>query len=408
MTVQAIGTTNLVLKGKDGLKNYQTLKIDGDAKKDDAPLEISFDGKDYSRRKIKVNGKEEVIYILKNEKPKAVEAKVAEKYTDEKPDGEDDGEISWSEKLWSMGKGIIKPFKDMFNFSNKKETFKSCLKIAAGIGLAVASIAFPVVGLALAGVGAVVGGATLATGIVQANKSKKDADTRNAYENIGNGAFTLITSLLGFKAMKNSIATKASAIDNANAAAATATGSAAPATQINQLGHISGSSTIKTGIMPNAAQKIKNLAGVVKPEVKPTLDTLNGIKQYNTSGLGLAKISCDTGITANQLQYLNNINAVNAYVREANMALNAKDITAAYTAAQKLRTIIPHIDPTVIEANKDTISNAIQLAENISSISKVTTSVKGTAKVIGVTGAGVENMFAASEADKLQAYEFAS
>ncbi len=408
-SVRAIDNSTAVFKGEDGFKTYKTLKIKGDANKDDAPIEIKFGGHIYSRLEIEKNGKKEIMYVCTDEEPEVVEGKEAEKYTTEKAceDGKDDGEISWGEKLWSMGKGIVKPFKSMFNFSNTKETWKSIGKIGLAVGIGALSIAFPVVGLVLAGVGAVIGGATLTKGIVDANRSKKDADTKAAYENIGNGAFTMITSLLGFKAMRNSIATKASAIDSANAASATATATAGAA-KINQIGQVTNSTTIKTGILANTVTKAKNAVTAVKPQINPTLKTLKGIKTYNTKGLGLAKLSCDTNITAEQLPSLTNINAINDCVREASQALNTKDITAAYTAAQKLKTIIPYLDDAVVQANPDVIKNAVQLTQAISAIPKVTASVKGTTAVIAANGSGVENMFTKPETQKIQAYDFAS
>lgn len=402
--VRAIGTSTAVLNGEDGLKTYKTLKVRGDKQSSNAPLEIKFEGHRYFKQEVEKNGKKEIMYVCVDEDPTDLKEPEAAKYSTEKTcaDGKDDGEISWEEKLWSMGKGIIKPFKDMFNFSSTKETWKSIGKIALAGTLIGLSVAFPAVGLVLAGVGAIMGAATLTTGIVQANKSKKDADTKAAYENIGNGTFTLLTSLLGFKAMKNSIATKATAIDKANIAA-TPAGSAAPA-QINQIGGAANSATIKTGILPGAVDKVKNIASVVKPEIKPTLSTLKAVNTYNTKGLALAKISCDTGITADQLSTINNLSTVNAYVSEAQSALTAKDITTAFTAAQKLKTLLPFLSDADKASNE--AKAALELANAISSIPKVTASIKGTTAVVAANGANTENMFIPRETQKLQAYSF--
>lgn len=137
-------------------------------------------------------------------------------------DGKDDGKIGLFSKIGhaikGVGKSITNGIKGMF--TNKEGKF-SIGKTLLSIGTVAACVAFPAVGVGLCAVGAVSGAVQIGKGISAASKATTDAEAKEAWQNIGAGAFTVAASVAGAKA-----GIKATA----NAAAATKAGS-----QLNSL-----------------------------------------------------------------------------------------------------------------------------------------------------------------------------
>ncbi len=127
-------------------------------------------------------------------------------------DGADDGKIGVFSALGNIvegaGKSIVNGIKGAFTDSNGNF---SPLKTAATIGIGAACVAFPAVGLALAGVGVVTGGVKFATGVATALNSDTDAEAKDAWEQVGEGALTTGLSAVGVKASMGAIQTSSTA-----------------------------------------------------------------------------------------------------------------------------------------------------------------------------------------------------
>lgn len=109
-------------------------------------------------------------------------------------DGADDGKISIKESFKHFVKGFISPIKMLF---------KDPKSIITGIGIIAAGAAltslFPPILPALVAFGVLTGVLQTARGVKDAVKAKADFQAEKAYEKIGEGSFTLITSTIGAK-----------------------------------------------------------------------------------------------------------------------------------------------------------------------------------------------------------------
>ena len=135
-------------------------------------------------------------------------------------DGNDDGKIGFFSAIGNaiegIGKGIVKGIKGMF--TNKEGKF-SLGKTLLSVGLAALCICVPAVGAVACGIGCVVGAVQAGKGIYNAATAETDAQAKAAWENIGEGTATAVSSYFGAKAsvgaMKAaSTAAKASTVDD--------------------------------------------------------------------------------------------------------------------------------------------------------------------------------------------------
>ena len=127
-------------------------------------------------------------------------------------DGVDDGKIGVASALGNIvegaGKSIINGIKGAFTDS---EGNFSILKTLGTIGVGAACVAFPAVGLVLAGVGVVTGGAKLATGVANAMNAETDAEAKDAWEQVGEGGLTAGLSAVGVKASLGAVQSSSTA-----------------------------------------------------------------------------------------------------------------------------------------------------------------------------------------------------
>ena len=127
-------------------------------------------------------------------------------------DGADDGKIGVASALGNIvegaGKSIINGIKGAFTDS---EGNFSILKTLGTIGVGAACVAFPAVGLVLAGVGVVAGGAKLATGVANAMNAETDAEAKDAWEQVGEGGLTAGLSAVGVKASLGAVQSSSTA-----------------------------------------------------------------------------------------------------------------------------------------------------------------------------------------------------
>ena len=121
-------------------------------------------------------------------------------------DGKDDGKVGFLSALGNIvegaGKSILNGIKGMF--TDKEGNF-SLLQTAKTVALGAACIAFPAVGLAACGIGAVTGGIKLVNGVSTALNAKTDAEAKDAWEAVGDGGLTVGMSVLGAKASYNAV-----------------------------------------------------------------------------------------------------------------------------------------------------------------------------------------------------------
>lgn len=116
-------------------------------------------------------------------------------------DGNDDGKIGFFSAIGHAVKGAVKGVANGIKgcFTNSEGKFslgKTLLTVATGA----LCIAFPAVGLVACGVGAVMGGVNLCKGVYNAATAETDAEAKDAWEQIGDGTFTVASSVLGAKA----------------------------------------------------------------------------------------------------------------------------------------------------------------------------------------------------------------
>lgn len=131
-------------------------------------------------------------------------------------DDKDDGKIGfWAAAgnlIQGVGKGLVNGIVGCF--TNKEGKF-SLGKTLFSLGAAAVCIAFPAVGLVACGIGAVLGGAKVIGGIKNVFSAQNDAQAKQAWENIGEGGFTVASSVLGAKASYKAIGkTSTAAVDD--------------------------------------------------------------------------------------------------------------------------------------------------------------------------------------------------
>lgn len=110
--------------------------------------------------------------------------------------GQDDGKISFGEKVVNFGKGLIKPIKNMFSSpKNIAITALSALGAAALIVLT-GGAAAPV----MVGAGIIGGGVQIVKGMKKQAEAVTDAQAAAAWQDMGSGTFAVGASIAGAKA----------------------------------------------------------------------------------------------------------------------------------------------------------------------------------------------------------------
>lgn len=116
-------------------------------------------------------------------------------------DGKDDGKIGLFSAIGNaikgVGKTIVNGVKGMFTNSEGKFSLGKTL---LSVGTAALCIAVPAVGVAACAVGGVMGAVQVGKGIYNAATADTDAEAKEAWQNIGGGAFTVAASAVGAKA----------------------------------------------------------------------------------------------------------------------------------------------------------------------------------------------------------------
>ena len=172
-------------------------------------------------------------------------------------DGVDDGKIGVASALGNIvegaGKSIINGIKGAFTDS---EGNFSILKTLGTIGVGAACVAFPAVGLVLAGVGVVAGGAKLATGVANAMNAETDAEAKDAWEQVGEGGLTAGLSAVGVKASLG-------AVQSSSTAGALASFKQSSTLSQNPVGYVKALGQDMVSSTVNNFNKIKSTAATV-------------------------------------------------------------------------------------------------------------------------------------------------
>lgn len=112
-------------------------------------------------------------------------------------DGKDDGKIGADEACVSAFKGIAKMVVSPITEALKGNFVPAAV---AGAGALAIGLLGPAGVIGASVVGLVGGGVQLYNGITKANSAKTDGEAKQAFEEIGQGGFATVTSLLGLKA----------------------------------------------------------------------------------------------------------------------------------------------------------------------------------------------------------------
>ena len=115
--------------------------------------------------------------------------------------------MPWYQRTWkavkAMGKGVFKMGVDFLGFENGKFNLKKCLKnvgiAAVAIGACFIPVAGPIISTALIATGVVAGTVKTGIGISKAVKAETAVERDRAFEDIGAGAFTAVSSAIGLK-----------------------------------------------------------------------------------------------------------------------------------------------------------------------------------------------------------------
>ncbi len=124
-----------------------------------------------------------------------MEAKSSDSFKKVVKNPDDDGKISFKEKMINFGKGIIKPIKTMFSSPKNVAITAVSALAAAGIIAATGGAAAPV----MVAAGLLGGVFQIGKGIYRQIKAKTDDEARNAWQDMGSGTFAVGVSALGAK-----------------------------------------------------------------------------------------------------------------------------------------------------------------------------------------------------------------
>lgn len=173
---------------------------------------------DYSQwRKLNSGNENEVVIsnvATVEAKPDTYVSNSSEKCTD----GKDDGKIGFLSALGNtvkgVGKTVVNGVKGMFTNSEGKFSLGKTL---LSVGTAAVCVAVPAVGVAACAIGGVMGAVQVGKGVYNAANAETDAEAKEAWQNIGGGAFTVAASVVGAKAGVKGMKTAAAKTDAGSA-----------------------------------------------------------------------------------------------------------------------------------------------------------------------------------------------
>lgn len=275
-------------------------------------------------------------------------------------DGNDDGKIGLfsavGNAIKGVGKTIANGVKGMF--TNKEGKF-SLGKTLLTVATAAACVAFPAVGLAACVVGGTMGAIQVGKGIYNAATAETDAEAKQAWQNIGGGAFTVAASVVGAKASVKAVQNSAG-----SASALAQLDDTASATQkLSALGKDMVTSTKNSA--KNVAAGAKNFAATAKAKAKTAANDVkvaisDAKAAYNKSAIGQAKAALKA---AQEAGNADDIAAAEAALKAAKAATKDAAKQAGLEAGKKAGVKAVEIGKKV--KGSITKDNAVKLWNNI-------------------------------------------
>lgn len=258
----------------------------------------------------------------------AVSAETGNTCTDEK----DDGKIGFFSAIGHAVKGAVKGVVNAVKgcFTNKEGKF-SLGKTLLTVATAAVCIAFPAVGLVAAGIGCVVGAVKTGVGIYNAATATTDAQAKDAWENVGDGALTVAVSVAGAKASYGAVQ---------------ATAAKSGATAVSQLGEDASLLTKAGALGKDMVTSTKNQAGIVKSVASDAAE----VAKIESLRAQVAKIDTKGALTDEEL----------ALVRE----LEAREAFMTDSVASKVGTVDDALGTVRSAKDKVTIENAKSVIQN--------------------------------------------
>lgn len=236
-------------------------------------------------------------------------------------DGKDDGKIgifsAIGNAIKGVGKTVVNGVKGMFTDSNGNFSLGKTL---LSVGTAAACIAFPAVGVAACAIGGVMGAVQVGKGIYNATTATTDAEAKEAWQNIGGGAFTVAASVTGAKA-------GVKAVKNTSTA--------------NALSSLDDTATLgqkAAALGKDMVSSTKNQYNTVKTSATAYANAAK-VKYAETQA---SKIDTSTALTADELHTINNAKYQKMFASDDTLAaLNKMDkvsnTTKSYANAAKVK-----------------------------------------------------------------------
>lgn len=217
-------------------------------------------------------------------------------------DGANDGKIGIS-AVYHLGKGVVNGVvngvKGMFTDSNGKFSLSKTLLT---VGMGALCVAFPAVGAVACGIGAVSGGMQLVNGIKgvsEATKNMSDAQAKEAWENIGEGASTVVGCVAGAKAsigaMKSaSTAAKIGTLDDTAQVIDDLTGAVSKADDVATILKKNGINNVDEVLEGVDLTKVDDIVSAINTKGKTSAlsqvdDSLTGMKKITETAKALGK-----------------------------------------------------------------------------------------------------------------------
>ena len=281
-------------------------------------------------------------------------------------DGKDDGKIGLfsavGNAIKGVGKTIANGVKGMFTDS---EGNFSLGKTLLSVGAAAACIAFPAVGVVACAVGGTMGAIQVGKGIYNAATADTDAEAKQAWQEIGGGAFTVAASVTGAKASIKAVQSSAG-----NASALAQLDDTASATQkLSALGK---------DMVTSTKNSAKNVSAAAKQAASSVKSTLKDVKAKASDAIANGKA------TASEVKAMYNESAVGqaeTALKAAKASGNADDIAAAEAALKTAKADAKALaKETLAELADDVKSSAKAKASEVASNVKSTLTKENAAK----------------------------
>lgn len=293
--------------------------------------------------------------------------------TEKCTDGKDDGKIGIFSAIGNavkgVGKTIVNGVKGMFTNSEGKFSLGKTL---LSLGTAAVCVAFPAVGVAACAIGGAMGAVQVGKGIYNAATATTDAEAKEAWQNIGGGAFTVAASVTGAKAGVKAVK---------NTSTANALSSLDDTATLGQKAVALGKDMVSS-----TKNQYKSVTQTLSPYAKAVQYKYqqNVVKNADTSNLSAKQAAKIDKYTTNMAEINENQNIMD-------IVDNIDDITSSVTKVakhpiQSAKNVWQAAKGKVTKANAETLWNGIKESYKTNvkgkSISELGNQLTGTAKSI--------------------------